>query len=525
MKRFFLVLGFFSSWVLFCPAFAFTDVSQDYVYHDSIQVLQNDHIVQGYPDDTYRSEAPVTRAELLKVLVESFPDKFPKTCTDSEIDFPDIGAGRWFTDYICKAAKSGLVDGYPDGFFRPHQFINVAELSKIVSRLKLQIPNNKDQITDEDQRPWFQSSVENMEAWHYLLPTFVWPSDLVNRGELAEVVHRMNEPALSEWFSGYDTTYQTFIPQSDGPLTRIPWKLNLEVLPHMRLEGRDFEIGKMTFQNSRYKTYQITYLSNGIKISGMMNIPKGGGPFPVIVLAHGYYPHELYWSGTGLKREQDYFVRSGFVTVHPDYRGYAQSDADPENRGLYDGAMGYTMDVVNLIGALRKTQGLENLGNQALLNNLELDNSVIFGHSMGGGVALNIAVMFPGLFKATVLYAPSGGSAWDNYKRWWKDRPGEDWSLLQWKTPVENLWSWNHLSSKYFLENLENPIYIFHGEEDGNTPVGVPVSWSDELSRFLREKNKIHQYFRYTKQEHVFVGDQWVEMMLESKQLFEQVLE
>ena len=51
--------------------------------------------------------------------------------------------------------------------------------------------------------------------------------------------------------------------------------------------------------------------------------PTGKGPFPAVVLNHGYIEPSIYVTGQGLAREQDYLARAGFVVLHTDYRGHA----------------------------------------------------------------------------------------------------------------------------------------------------------------------------------------------------------
>ena len=48
-----------------------------------------------------------------------------------------------------------------------------------------------------------------------------------------------------------------------------------------------------------------------------------------MVLNHGYIEPSVYVTGQGLMREQDYLARAGFVVLHTDYRGYADSDPPP----------------------------------------------------------------------------------------------------------------------------------------------------------------------------------------------------
>ena len=62
---------------------------------------------------------------------------------------------------------------------------------------------------------------------------------------------------------------------------------------------------------------------------GVLNIPTGAGPFPAVVLAHGYIDPAIYVSGQGMTRERGYLASQGFVAFHVDYRNHAGSDDDP----------------------------------------------------------------------------------------------------------------------------------------------------------------------------------------------------
>ena len=63
-----------------------------------------------------------------------------------------------------------------------------------------------------------------------------------------------------------------------------------------------------------------------------MLVPDGKGPFPVLVLNHGYIDPDTYFPGQGMPREHDYLARQGYVVFHTDYRGHASGDDDPASR-------------------------------------------------------------------------------------------------------------------------------------------------------------------------------------------------
>jgi len=124
-------------------------------------------------------------------------------------------------------------------------------------------------------------------------------------------------------------------------LEQLPSTLSIPHFSQMRLEGKDLTLESVLDENAAYTRYAISYKSNGLTISGIMNIPKGEGPFPLLILNHGYIDRTVYVRGRGLKREQDYLAREGFAVLHTYYRGHADSDESPMTENVYDGAHEY----------------------------------------------------------------------------------------------------------------------------------------------------------------------------------------
>ncbi|MCZ7567444.1 MAG: hypothetical protein M5U01_02435 [Ardenticatenaceae bacterium] len=113
-----------------------------------------------------------------------------------------------------------------------------------------------------------------------------------------------------------------------------------------RAYGTDgaIEIGPVWAANDAYTRYAVRYPSDGLTITGYLDLPKGQGPFPVIILNHGYYDPARYHSGDGTAFVSDFLARRGYLTIAPDYRVYGHSD-----QGNNDFRVGYIIDVVNLV--------------------------------------------------------------------------------------------------------------------------------------------------------------------------------
>ncbi len=283
------------------------------------------------------------------------------------------------------------------------------------------------------------------------------------------------------------------IPLSDGPVLQVtegqPYPVSLSALMEKTYDGRDLTLGKPLERNSAYTRYFITYKSGELTISGIALIPNGPGPFPVLLLNHGYIDPALYTNGRGLKREQDYLARRGYAVFHSDYRNHAESDVDPENDTNF--RLGYTEDVINLIMAIKQADRPE----------LDDERIGMLGHSMGGGVTLNTLVVKPELVQAAVLFAPISANYERNYERWTKENiPAGKKIIERYGTPTDNPDIWHGVSAKNYLDRILTPLQNHHGTLDKD----VPVAWSDELRDWLEAAGKELDYFVYPGEPHEF---------------------
>jgi hypothetical protein len=98
-------------------AMAFTD-TQNHWAKDCINQMAARKLVSGYPDNTFRPNATITRAEFAVLMLNAFPDapeKRPGT------PFKDVPANHWAHKAIQDAYKRGFFSGYPGGTFQPNQ--------------------------------------------------------------------------------------------------------------------------------------------------------------------------------------------------------------------------------------------------------------------------------------------------------------------------------------------------------------------------------------------------------------------
>lgn len=105
-----------------------------------IATAVSEDIVQGYPDGLFRPDEPVTRAEALKMLLRSTRLQPLPDELEETPPFPDVPADAWFRGFVEHGYAMRLIEGYSDGNFRPHASITRAESAKIIDYALLTNP-------------------------------------------------------------------------------------------------------------------------------------------------------------------------------------------------------------------------------------------------------------------------------------------------------------------------------------------------------------------------------------------------
>ena len=288
----------------------------------------------------------------------------------------------------------------------------------------------------------------------------------------------------------------TATPSAPGPtdvaLPPVRDQVSLPALMRERLPGGRLRVGRQVRTDRAYTRSEVTYPSSGATVSGVLLRPRGRGPFPAVVLAHGYIEPSVYVTGQGLVREQDYLARAGFVVLHTDYRGHAGSSAatEPGRETRLD----YTRDVITAVRALKRAPYVDPR------------RVALLGRSMGGGVALNALVTEPGLVRAAVVFAPVSSSFLDNLRRWTlPERPEAARRLYaRFGTPRQDPAFYRDLSARTFFGRITEPVLIHHGTADDTCPIG----WSRTTQRLLRRAGVDSRLEVYRGEQHAFVP-QW----------------
>jgi len=300
------------------------------------------------------------------------------------------------------------------------------------------------------------------------------------------------------------TSTLTSVP-TDTPLpTLTPTPLHPMDIAFMRQQsypGSDIVIEETLSPGANYDRYVVSYQSEGLKIYGLLTVPRGERPetgWPIIVFNHGYIPPDQYRTTERYAAYQDVFSRNGYVVLKPDYRGHGSSEGDSSggSRGS-----GYTIDVLNAVASLQRYPGAdpERVG--------------MWGHSMGGGITLRAMVVTDDI-DAGVIWAGTVATYEEIFEarpRWVGGRsvetPDPDGTpdpetlregLFAYGTFDENPEFWAAIDPVSYLSDLSGPVQIHHATGDQS----VPVEWSETLYTRLQEAGQTAELYVYEGDNH-----------------------
>jgi len=286
------------------------------------------------------------------------------------------------------------------------------------------------------------------------------------------------------------TTPPTITPTPGPSPTPDPYAgLTVDELAQRPYHGSPLQIVETLTDLPAFTRSLITYVSDGLTIYGFMNTPKNtpadGTPLPVVIVLHGYVDPADYSVQDYTTPYADALAEAGYLVIHPNYRNYPPSDSGPN---LF--RVGYAIDTLNLIAAIK-----EQAGQPGPLAQADPAAIYLFGHSMGGGIALRVLTVSRDV-RAAVLYAAMSGDERRNFERIAQWSGGED-GRLELTTSDALL---QQVSPANYLERIQTPISLHHGLDDGV----VPSLWSDQLCEALRAAGKEVECFHYPDQPHNF---------------------
>jgi len=303
-------------------------------------------------------------------------------------------------------------------------------------------------------------------------------------------------PTLTPTPAPTHTPTATATPTDTPTPTPTPNPLNVEWMRQQSYPGSAITIEQELPRGSNYRQYIASYLSDGLKIYGLLTIPEGEKPatgWPAIIFNHGFIPPNLYRTTERYVAYVAAIARSGYVVFKPDYRGHGSSEG--EAPGGY-ASPAYTVDVLNALASVKK------------LPEVDPNRLGMWGHSMGGLVTLRSMVISKDI-KAGVIWGGVVASYPDLLTKWPHPQSeviatpvaGRRWRtefIATYGTPEENPDFWNSISPITYVSDISGPVQLDHSTTDEE----VPVAFSESLDQALIKAGKTVEFFQYPGDNH-----------------------
>ncbi|MCA9747701.1 MAG: S-layer homology domain-containing protein, partial [Romboutsia sp.] len=178
----------------------FLDVNNRSTYYDAITYVEDEGIVNGYSDHTFRASMYVTRGEFTKIIINSIFNEIDiSNCVQNY--FPDVDKQNKFINYICVAKENDIIKGYSDNTYQPEKYITVGEGIKIIS--------NSYGYTDENSLvlPEFENVfmpyIKSLETLNVLPEELNRIGDFITRGEMVEIIYRLKNSIGNKTHTDY----------------------------------------------------------------------------------------------------------------------------------------------------------------------------------------------------------------------------------------------------------------------------------------------------------------------------------
>ena len=294
----------------------------------------------------------------------------------------------------------------------------------------------------------------------------------------------------------YFSKDQTFLSplSSKKPVEKPLEKYTFENLRKKQFLPGKIILGRSLNNQNNFISQIFYYTADSKKVSGLINIPKKPGVYPVIIMFRGFVPREKYSTGIGTQRAGEFFASNNFITLAPDFLGYGESSM-PSSDPIEERFQTYTT-------ALSLLSSLENL-NEGLSASysarVQADTAKvgIWGHSNGGHLALSIMAI-TGKKYPTILWAPVSKPFPYSILYFTDEFDDHGKALRKVVANFEKDYDVELYSPTNYFQWIQAPLEIHQGDNDE----AVPVRWSDQLVKTLKDIGKDIIYFSYSGSDH-----------------------
>lgn len=131
-------------------------------YYDAVKLLNGLGILNGYPDGTFKPANNITRAEFTVIATKLA--KLDSSDIKSKLIFSDIADSHWAKDFIILAYENEIIKGYPDGTFKADNNVTYQEaLTILLNVMNYQEDTKNGTLTWPDNYIFIAESLDMMK--------------------------------------------------------------------------------------------------------------------------------------------------------------------------------------------------------------------------------------------------------------------------------------------------------------------------------------------------------------------------
>ncbi len=175
------------------------DIDIDDKDYDKAIMKYKKAFFEGYPDGTFKPEATISRAEMATVFYRILD--LENMDLGNTKSFNDID-GHWAKDKILKVAEYGLLNGYPDGSFKPDGKMTRAEIAAIINKywnLKGFEPRLEDANVSDIDKHWAKDMILALYNHRFVdlyKDKSFKPDSPLKRADVAQILNRITDRPL-----------------------------------------------------------------------------------------------------------------------------------------------------------------------------------------------------------------------------------------------------------------------------------------------------------------------------------------
>ncbi len=167
----------------------------------------------GYPDNTFKPNNSITRAEVAVMFYNLSTDPNKTKVIDG--DFTDVDENQWYSQAVNYLAKGGVLNGYGNGEFRPTATITRAEFAAISSRFDDLVTGVDATFTDVSRDHWAKDAIDSGYArgWINGYPSGEFkPNGKITRAETVKIINCMVDRSGKTGYTQADNKFSDVTP-------------------------------------------------------------------------------------------------------------------------------------------------------------------------------------------------------------------------------------------------------------------------------------------------------------------------